>query len=148
MYWESLLHSARKRIVQTLLIGAGDYGLSFVFQAQRTPGLRVCAIHDRSIERGLAAFRHAGLPGEAIAICESLGAAQAVLQAGRVFVTPDPLLPMQLPIDLVVEATGSPEAAACHAEAALQHGKHVAMVTRRRILSSDRSYLAEPGAQA
>ena len=38
---------------------------------------------DRSIERGLAAFRHAGLPGEAIAICESLGAAQVVsIRAG------------------------------------------------------------------
>ena len=130
MYWETLLRSAQKRTVRTFLIGAGDYGLSFVFQAQRTPGLQVCAIHDRSIERGLAAFRHAGLPVEAIAICESLGAARAALEAGRVLITPDPLLPMQLPIDLVVEATGSPEAAARHAEAALQHGKHVAMVSK------------------
>jgi predicted homoserine dehydrogenase-like protein len=130
MYWETLLRSAQQRTVRALLIGAGDYGLSFVFQARRTPGLQVCAIHDRSIERGLAAFRHAGLPVEAITICETLGEAQAALRAGQSFVTPDPLLPMQLPIDLVVEATGSPEAAARHAEAALKHGKHVAMVSK------------------
>lgn len=130
MYWEALLRSAHEKTVRALLIGAGDYGLSFVFQARRTPGLEVCAIHDRSIERGLAAFRHAGLPAEAIAICETLGTAQAALQAGQVVVTPDPFLPMQLPIDLVVEATGAPEGAARHAEAALQHGKHVAMVSK------------------
>lgn len=130
MYWEKLQQSAHKRTVRALLIGAGDYGLSFVFQARRTPGLEVCAIHDRSVERGLAAFRHAGLPAEAIATCETLGACQAALQAGKAIVTPDPLLPMQLPIDLVVEATGAPEAAARHAEAALQHGKHVVMVSK------------------
>lgn len=130
MYWETLLHSAQEKAVRAALIGAGDYGLSFVFQSRRTRGLEVCAIHDRSVERGLAAFRHAGLPAEAIAICETLGTAQTALQAGQVIVTSDPLLPMRLPIDLVVEATGDPEAAARHAEAALQHGKHVAMVSK------------------
>ena len=37
---------------------------------------------------------------------------------------------MQLPIDLVVEATGAPEAATMHAEEALRHGKHVVMVSK------------------
>jgi predicted homoserine dehydrogenase-like protein len=37
---------------------------------------------------------------------------------------------IQLPIDVVVESTGAPEAAAVHADAALKNGKHVAMVSK------------------
>ena len=37
---------------------------------------------------------------------------------------------MQLPIDIVVESTGAPEAATVHADAALRNGKHVAMVSK------------------
>ncbi len=37
---------------------------------------------------------------------------------------------MQLPIDVVVEATGSPEGATFHADAALKNGKHVVMVSK------------------
>jgi len=40
---------------------------------------------------------------------------------------------IQLPIDIVVEATGAPEAAAVHAEAALGGGKHVAMVSKEAV---------------
>jgi predicted homoserine dehydrogenase-like protein len=37
---------------------------------------------------------------------------------------------MDLPLDIVVEATGEPEVAAANAAAALDHGKHVAMVSK------------------
>ena len=35
-----------------------------------------------------------------------------------------------LPIDVVVEATGSPEAATVHADAAIKNGRHVVMVSK------------------
>jgi predicted homoserine dehydrogenase-like protein len=125
-----LQHAAREKGVRTLLTGAGEYGFSFVAQSRRTPGLTVSAIYARKVERGVAAFRHAGLPEDAVKICETLAEAKAALGAGKAVVSSDALMLMELPIDLVVEATGAPEAAAVHAETALRNGKHVAMVSK------------------
>lgn len=130
MYLETLQRSAQDRTVRALVIGAGEYGFSFVAQSRRTPGLTVSAIHARRVERGVAAFKHAGLSDEAIAICDNLAKAKAALDAGKVVVSSDALMLIQLPIDIVVESTGAPEAAAVHADAALRNGKHVAMVSK------------------
>ena len=130
MYLETLQRSAQDRTVRALVIGAGEYGFSFVGQSRRTPGLTVSAIHARRVERGVAAFKHAGLPDEAIAIYDDLAKAKAALEAGKVVVSSDALMLIQLPIDIVVESTGAPEAAAVHADAALRNGKHVAMVSK------------------
>lgn len=130
MYLETLQHSAREKTVRALIIGAGEYGFSLVAQSQRTPGLLVTAIHARRMERGVAAFKHAGLPDEAIAVCETRAQAETAMAAGKVVVSNDALMLIQLPIDVVVESTGSPEAAAIHAYAALKHGKHVVMVSK------------------
>jgi predicted homoserine dehydrogenase-like protein len=130
MYLETLLQSARERTVRALVIGAGEYGFSFIFQARRTQGLEVRAIHARKVERGIDAFRHAGLREDTIKVCGTLREAEAALEAGRVVVSDDALMLMELPIDLVVEATGAPEAAAIHADAAIRNGKHVAMVSK------------------
>ncbi|MBP1776871.1 MAG: homoserine dehydrogenase, binding domain protein, partial [candidate division NC10 bacterium] len=130
MYLETLRRSAQDRTVRALVIGAGEYGFSFVGQSRRTPGLTVSAIHARRVERGVAAFKHAGLPDEAIAICDDLATAKAALDAGKVVVSSDALMLIRLPIDIVVESTGAPEAAAVHADAALRNGKHVAMVSK------------------
>src|SRR4030042_3527811 len=108
--------SAQDRTVRGLVIGAGEYGFSFVAQSRRTPGLTVSAIHARRAERGVAAFKHAGLPDDAIAICDNLAKAKAALDAGKVVVSSDALMLIQLPIDIVVVSTGAPEAAALHAD--------------------------------
>jgi predicted homoserine dehydrogenase-like protein len=130
MYLERLQQSARERTVRALVIGAGEYGFSLVAQSRRTPGLFVTAIHARRLERGVAAFKHAGLTDEAIMVCETRAQAETALSAGKVVVSDDALMLIQLPVDIVVEATGSPEAAAVHADAALKCGKHVVMVSK------------------
>lgn len=130
MHLERLIQSARARTARALLMGAGEYGFSFLAQSIRTPGLTVSAVYARRVERGVAAFRHAGLPDDAIQVCDSLAKAQAALEGGKVVVSDDALMLMRLPIDIVVESTGAPEAAALHADAALGSGKHVAMVSK------------------
>ena len=130
MYLETLQRSAGEKTVRALIIGAGEYGFSFVAQSRRTPGLTVAAISDRRIEQGVAAFRNAGLPEEAIAVCETKAQAEAALAAGRVVVSNDALVLIGLPIDVVVEATGSPEGATVHADAAIKNGRHVVMVSK------------------
>lgn len=130
MYLETLQRSAREKTVRALIIGAGEYGFSLVAQSRRTPGLSVTAISDRSMERGVAAFKHSGLPDDAIAVCETKSQAETALAAGKVVVSNDALLSIQLPVDIVIESTGSPEGAAIHADAALRNGKHVVMVSK------------------
>ncbi|MCX5733332.1 MAG: hypothetical protein NTW68_03255 [candidate division NC10 bacterium] len=130
MYLESLIQSARERTVRVLLMGAGEYGFSFLAQSVRTPGLEVSAVYARRVERGVAAYKHAGQPDDAIQICGSLAQAQVALAAGKAIVSDDALMLMRLPIDIVVESTGAPEAAAVHADEALRNGKHVAMVSK------------------
>jgi len=130
MYLESLLQLAREKTVRALLIGAGEYGFSFLAQSRQTPGLSVMAVHARRVERGIAAFKHAGLPDEAIVVCETRSQAEAAMASGKVVVSNDALMLLQLPVDIVVESTGAPEAAAVHADAALRNGKRVAMVSK------------------
>lgn len=130
MYLETLQRSAHEKTVRALIIGAGEYGFSLVAQSRRTPGLNVTAIHARRTERGVAAYKHAGLPDEAIAVCDNKAQAEAALAAGKVVVSNDAIMLIQLPIDVVVESTGSPEAATVHADAAIKNGKHVVMVSK------------------
>ncbi len=130
MHLEKLRRLACETTVKTLVIGAGEYGFSFIFQARRTQGLHVSAIHARRVDRGVAAFRYAGLPEDGIKVCDTLPEANAAMNLGKAVVSSDALMLLQLPIDLVVEATGAPEAAAIHADTALRNGKHVAMVSK------------------
>lgn len=130
MYLETLQKSAREKTVRALIIGAGEYGFSLVAQSRRTPGLTVAAISDRQTARAIEAFRNAGLPDGEIAVCESAAQAEAALASGKAVVSDDALMLMQLPIDVVVESTGSPEGAAIHADAAIRSGKHVVMVSK------------------
>src|SRR6185436_4191017 len=71
-----------------------------------------------------------GVPDEAIRLCDSRRAALCAFETGKRVIVADPLLLMDLPLDVIVEATGHPEAGARHAEAAIRHGRHVAMVNK------------------
>ncbi|WP_417721555.1 NAD(P)H-dependent oxidoreductase [Salipiger sp.] len=130
MHYGSLLAKARQAHVRIAIIGLGDYGRSLAFQARRAPGLEVVAVCDRDPQRARAALIAAGLPADRAAICDGLPAATAALQRGDVVVTDDGDLVARLPLDVVVEATGHPEAAARHADLALREGRHVVMVSK------------------
>ena len=130
MYHETLLHKARQKTTRVLVIGAGEYGVSLVFQAGRAPGLEVAAVCDRDVANAVGAFRHAGWAEDDIAVCDSLPAAKTAQEAGKAVVSDDGVMLCGLPLDVVVEGTGAPEAGAVHAEAALAQGKHVVMVSK------------------
>ena len=112
--------------VRVGLIGAGKFGSMFLAQARRTPGLRVVAIADLSIERARAACRGVGWPDEAYAAPDI----DAARKTGATFITDDALAMVGADgLDVVVEATGSPAAGIAHALAAFARGRHVVMVT-------------------
>ncbi|MFX4377567.1 hypothetical protein ABTA44_21180, partial [Acinetobacter baumannii] len=65
-----------------------------------------------------------------IALCETAAEAEAAWVAGRAVAAGRLAGVLGLPFDIVVEASGHPEAGAVHALASLEAGKHVALVTK------------------
>jgi predicted homoserine dehydrogenase-like protein len=107
------------------LIGAGKFGTMFLSQARLTKGMHVVAVADLNVERAHSQLKTAGWPAEQFAAA-SLG--DAVKQR-RTYVTPDAEALIAFPeIEVIVEATGIPEAGIKHALSSIAHGKHIVMV--------------------
>lgn len=121
---------ARGKVVRAGVIGTGQYGTAVVTQTQAMSRLQVLAVADLDLEAARQAFRMAGLSDEEIVTCDTRGEALQALEKGRRVVLSDALLLMDLPLDVIAECTGDPEAGALHAREAIRHGKHVAMVNK------------------
>jgi predicted homoserine dehydrogenase-like protein len=108
------------------LIGAGKFGAMYLAQVPNTPGVHLAGIADLSPANARANLERVGWKPETCG-ARSLDAAFA---QGLTHVGEDwQALVAHPAIDIVVEATGNPVAAVTHALAAIQHGKHVVMVT-------------------
>ena len=110
MNYDALFATRRGRRLRVGLAGAGEFGRSFLFRSGRARELEVVAVADRDPARAAAAVAQAGLA--AVKVC------------------PDAAELPRCELELIVEATGEPEAAATLAEAAIGSGKHFAMVTK------------------
>src|SRR6188768_1926720 len=107
------------------LIGAGKFGTMFLSQARLSRGLHVVAVADLNVERVKSQLASAGWPAEQYAAA-SLD--DAVKQRAT-HVTADAEALIKCPgIEVVVEATGIPDAGMVHALKAIEHGKHIVMV--------------------
>jgi predicted homoserine dehydrogenase-like protein len=101
-----LAHLAdRRRPVRVGLVGAGKFSTMFLNRARRVRGVEIAWVADLDVDRARAAAPGAVVGTDAEALIESQQ------------------------VDVVVEATGSPEAGARHALAAIESGRHVVMVT-------------------
>jgi predicted homoserine dehydrogenase-like protein len=111
----STLAAARaeaSRPVRVALIGAGKFGSMFLSQVPTIAGLEVSAIADLDPEKARAACREVGWDEARIAATRFTDSAAAALEVAEV----------------MVEATGHPEAGIAHALAAIEAGVHVVMV--------------------
>jgi predicted homoserine dehydrogenase-like protein len=122
-----LLERAEKGTpIRVGLIGAGKFGTMFLAQALLTPGLHVLGIADLDVARAREACRRTHWPAERVA-APSFAAA---LKTGTTRLTDDASALIAADgLDVVVEATGSPSAGIRHALAAIEHGRHLVMVT-------------------
>lgn len=113
------------RPVRVGVIGAGKFGSMFLAQARLTRGLHVAAVVDLDVARARRQLGAAGWPAEQFAAA-SLDDA---IRTRATHVTPDAEAMIGFGgIEVVVEATGIPEAGIRHALASIAHGKHVVMV--------------------
>lgn len=122
-----LLERAEKGTpIRVGLIGAGKFGTMFLAQALLTPGLHVLGIADLDVARARESCRRTHWPAERVA-APSFAAA---LKTGTTRLTDDASALIAADgLDVVVEATGSPSAGIRHALAAIEHGRHLVMVT-------------------
>ena len=119
-----------KRTVRAGLIGSGHYGTAVITQARYIPLLEIPIIADVNPQAARLAYHHAGITDDNIALCDNRSDVMHAMESGKFVIVEDPMLLMDIPIDVVVESTGVPEAGAHHAYEALQYGKHVAMINK------------------
>ena len=116
--------------VETALVGAGAFGRSFLGQGRRMSLMNARIAVDREATVAAQAFRDAGVPKEEIALCDTAAEAKAAWRNGHSIAAARLDILLDLPFDILVEASGQPEAGAVMAAAALDHGKHVALVSK------------------
>lgn len=105
--------AAEGRPVRAALIGAGKFGTMFLAQVPRIAGLVVPVIADLDPDRARAAVRAAGWDDALIAATRFVASGMEAIAAE---------------VEVVIEATGAPEAGLRHASAAIEAGRHVVMV--------------------
>ncbi|MCB0082416.1 MAG: hypothetical protein KDE47_15860, partial [Caldilineaceae bacterium] len=121
---------SKSKVVATAVIGTGHFATAVVTQAESIAQLSVPVVVDIDVEAAQLAFARAGVDAAEMVICESRAAALAAMAQQKRVILPAADLLMDLPVDVVVESTGVPEAGARHALAAIAHGKHVVMVSK------------------
>jgi predicted homoserine dehydrogenase-like protein len=120
--------AAENRPVRVGLIGAGEMGTDIVTQIGLMPGIEIAAVADLRAERALAAFAIAGTP-DAAASCEDARGVERLIGAGKAAVVPDASLVTGCDlVDVVIDATGSPNAGARLATQTIAAGKHIVMM--------------------
>ena len=98
--------------MRAVLVGAGQSGTSLLGQVERTPMLDVPVVCDLDVERAKPSFLPAGYAEDDIVIAESTSARVTSMESGKRVVLADALLIDEIPVDIVVKATGNPEATA------------------------------------
>lgn len=110
------------------VVGAGQMGTGLVAVIERIPGMSVVALADHNTGKAAAAFRAAGR-NEVVDAGTDLDAAAAEIERGGAVAIREGLDLPNLPVDIVVEASGNPEIAAQVAFACISHRIDVALLT-------------------
>lgn len=130
MNYELLFASTDGRPVGVAVIGVGTFTRSLIVYGTRTARISVRVICDLDVSRCLEAYHAAGVTDEQIERCTTVGEGVDALNRGRYVVYDDAYAAIRMPVDVVVEGTGSAEASAAHALSAIEERKHVVMVTK------------------
>lgn len=122
--------SSVTRPVQSCVVGSGGFGRSFLAQSLRVPLMQCRVAVDLDSAIVVQAMRDVGVPADQIKICETPELAQSAWDGGYYIASSNLTNVAGLPLDIVLEATGNPEAGARHAKIALDAGLHLAMVSK------------------
>ena len=118
------------RTVECCIIGTGGFGRSFLAQGLVVPGLSVRVAVDLNAEIAAESLRSVGIVESDISLCDTAQEAARAWAEGRFIASGSYDAVAELPVHVVVEATGAPEVGARHARRAIGNGRHVAMVSK------------------
>jgi predicted homoserine dehydrogenase-like protein len=118
------------RPVECCIVGTGGFGRSFLAQSRLVPLLQTRVAIDMTTRIAAEALASVGIPDDQIAICANAQDAARAWAEGRFLAADDLETVLGLPLDVIVEATGHPEAGARHARLSVDAGRHVALVTK------------------
>ncbi|MGA8657842.1 MAG: SAF domain-containing protein [Chthoniobacterales bacterium] len=110
------------------MVGAGATGRAIALQlGTPVPGIRLVAIANRTLDHGERAFRESGTTTwNRVASARD---AESAISSGVPVLTDDPSVLISCDvIDVLIEVTGTVEAAACVVTDAFDHGKNVVLV--------------------
>ena len=140
-----LQERARTRGPVTIgLAGAGQMGTDIVVAVARMEGLRIGAVAELDIPRAAAAAELAGHGRDEFK--EALTAQQVdrAIEAGKIALTQDfEALAAAGRIDVVIDATGNPNAGTTLALHCIRHGKHIVMLNVEADITVGRHLKAE-----
>ena len=124
-YFSSALHP-----VETCVVGSGGFGRSFIAQGLRVPLMNVRVAVDIDAAVAARSFVAVGIAETEVAICRTADEANTAWEVGKYIAAADLAIVVGLPLDVVVEATGNPEAGARHCRLAIEAGHHLVLVSK------------------
>lgn len=130
IYTQLYQQSSPDSPIQVGVIGTGHFATATITQAQAIARMDVPIVADIDVDAAKRAYAAAGIQEEDIIVASGRASALYGLERKKWVIVTDALLLMDLPLDIIVEATGDPEAGALHAQQAIRNGKHVAMVNK------------------
>lgn len=99
-------------------------------QVGRMPSLKMVAVCDQNVHRAVQSAIDVGFAISDIQVCHDLPQALKACQLGQLVVVDRAELLVQMPLVVVLEATGDPQGAASTALACIEAGRHVVMATK------------------
>lgn len=118
---------SRNNPIKIGVVGAGTFSSAFINQVKATPGMRLVCVADIEVEKARQACLSAGWPEGSIAYCDSPSSVNDSASESKVAITENADNLITAELDVILEATGVPEAGVYHAWTALDAGKHMIM---------------------
>ncbi len=121
----------KKEPIRIGMIGAGRYGTMFLAQSRFIPGMEVVGIADLNLRKAHDACVSAGWSKESITSSTSTNVIndEARKKRGGIVLTDDSDILIKADLDVIIEVTGTVDAAARHTWSAFENGKHVVIVS-------------------
>ena len=129
MYKRLLALEEENMPLRVAVIGCGRFGSMVAAQVLRAPGMELSVVCDLDVERALEVLRLSGRDAGDAVITSKVGEANDAMGADYIVVTDEPGVAVHSEVDVVVEATGNPDAGARHIYEAIMADRHVVNVT-------------------
>lgn len=130
MNYDLLFSEGDGRKVELGIIGVKGFNHSLFVYGSRSSRISIRVLCGRSVKSCVDAYLSIGISNQDIIHCTDEKSGIQAFAEGKYLVFDDVPLAMKMPISVVVEGTGNPEAAARFALSAIENKKHVIMVTK------------------